>query len=150
MTNPTDRAVSAFQDGFACSQAVLSAFASDLDLPTDLALKLAAPFGGGIARRGEMCGAVSGALLVIGLTTGNVAAQDQEAKDRTYALVREFIVRFQARHSTITCRELLDCDISVPAELQRARDAQLFANVCPKLVRSAAEIVGELTDGTVR
>lgn len=144
MTNPTDHALETFQNGFACSQAVLSAFAAELGLPVELALKLAAPFGGGIARRGEMCGAVTGALMVLGLKSGNTTAQDQAAKEFTYQQVEKFVARFTERNGSLTCRDLLDCDISVPAELQRARDTKLFTTICPRLVRDAAEIVGEL------
>lgn len=151
MTNSTDRAVAAFQEGFACSQAVLAAFASDLGLPTETALKLAAPFGGGIARRGEMCGAVTGALMVIGLQAGTTSATDKDAKERTYDLAQQFLTRFHARHASTDCRGLLDCDISVPSELQRAREQGLFKTICPAMVASAAEIVAELVrDGNAR
>ncbi len=146
MLDSTDRAVTTYQDGFVCSQAVLSAFASELGLPVDLALKLAAPFGGGIARRGEMCGAVTGALMVIGLKSGNLTAQDQAAKELTYQKVDEFVERFTQRNGSITCRDLLACGISVPEELQRARDTKIFTTICPRLVRDAAEIVGGLIE----
>jgi len=144
MNARTDSALTNFREGFACSQAVLAAFASDLGLPTDVALKLAAPFGGGIARRGEMCGAVTGALMVLGLKTGTISATDKDAKERTYDLAHQFLERFQARHAATDCRALLQCDISVPSELQRARAQGLFKTVCPTMVASAAEIVSEL------
>jgi C_GCAxxG_C_C family probable redox protein len=144
MTEIAERAVATYQEGFACSQSVLSAFASELGMPIELAFKVAAPFAGGIARQGEMCGAVTGALMVIGLQSGNITGQDQIAKDWTYESVREFIARFKERNGSILCRELLNCDISNPQELQRARDTKLFANICPGLIRASVEIVASL------
>ncbi|HSA96184.1 MAG TPA: C-GCAxxG-C-C family protein, partial [Acidobacteriota bacterium] len=93
-----------FRQGFSCSQAVAAAFASDLGLDRDAALRLAQPFGGGIARRADWCGALTGAFLVIGLKHGRDRAEDVAARDKTYALVRELIDRFTARHGGVMCR----------------------------------------------
>ncbi len=146
MSEISERAATTYQAGFTCSQSVLSAFAPDLGLSTELALKVAAPFGGGIARRGEICGALSGALMVIGLKTGDTTGTDKDAKEYTVALSREMVGKFKKQNGALTCRELLNCDISIASELQRARDTQLFATICPRLVASAAEIAEELID----
>ena len=107
-------------------------------------MRLAAPFGGGMARMGETCGAVTGAFMVIGLQLGNTTAEDQESKERTYQLVREFVRRFAARHGSIKCRELLGCDLSTPEGWQRAREQGLFTTRCREFVRDSAQIVAEL------
>jgi C_GCAxxG_C_C family probable redox protein len=138
-----DRAVSRFSDGFSCSQSVLLGFAPRFGLDLDVAARIAASFGGGMGHMGEVCGAVSGALMVIGLASGGVTPQDKESKERTYQLVREFASQFKARHGSLLCRELLGCDLSQPGALESARARSLFAN-CPYLVRDAAEIVGEI------
>ena len=70
MPTAPEIAVSTFAANYSCAQSVLSAFANQFGLPVQTALKLASPFGGGIARRGETCGAVTGALLVLGLARG--------------------------------------------------------------------------------
>ena len=141
-----DRVVSRLSEGFACSQAVLLGFASSFGLDPDVAARVSAAFGGGMGRMGEVCGAVSGALMVIGLASGNVTAQDKESKERAYQLVREFASRFRSRHGSLLCRELLGCDLSQPGALALAHERKLFAARCPTLVRDAAEIAAELLD----
>ena len=71
-------------------------------------------------------------------------AADRAAKDRTYELVREFAQRFRTRHNSISCREMLGCDVSTPEGMQRAKEDGLIAALCPTFVRSAAEILNEL------
>ena len=88
---------------FNCSQSVLSAFAAQYGLDKETALKLASPFGGGVARRGEICGAVTGALLVLGLARG---ADKPAGKDEIYRLSQEFMRLFEEKHGTLLCREL--------------------------------------------
>ena len=106
-----------------------------------MALKISAAFGGGMGRMGETCGAVTGALLVIGLKHGKTSAEDEEAKERTYRLVQELVDQFKSRNGSIVCRDLLGCDISVPEERELAKDKALFTTLCPRSVRDAAEIV---------
>jgi C_GCAxxG_C_C family probable redox protein len=140
MTNPIQTAQDLFAQGFNCSQAVFSAFAPDLGIQTDLALKLASPFGGGIARQGDVCGAVIGALLVLGLQKGNSTV---EAKDETYRLAENFIQRFRERHGAVLCRELIGHDISTSEGLQSAREQRVFVALCPAFVQSAVELIAE-------
>ena len=66
------------------------------------------------------------------------------AKEAVYAQVRQFAERFKARNRSLVCRELLGCDISTPSGLEEAKRNQLFATVCVKLVRDAAEILEEM------
>lgn len=146
MTTSVDQALTLFQQGFNCSQAVCAAYAPALGLPRDLALKIGAGFGGGMGRHGEVCGAVTGAIMVVGLKTGSSDATDTAAKGDAYALTDEVIVQFKERHGSILCRELLGCDILQPEGLQHAREAQLFTARCPLFVRDAAEIVSALIE----
>jgi C_GCAxxG_C_C family probable redox protein len=144
MTDSIDTAVNTFAEGFSCSQAVLSAFCEPLGLDRETALKIAQAFGGGIAEAGNICGAVSGAYMVIGLKYGRTRADDDAAKEKTYSLVKEFQKRFTAIHDSIICRELLGYRLDDPEERQKAFDEGLFENLCPKLVKSAAEILAEI------
>jgi C_GCAxxG_C_C family probable redox protein len=139
-----DRAVALFKEGFSCSQAVLAAFAEGLGLPRDLALRVAQPFGGGIAKTGDWCGAVTGAFLVIGLKYGRVRADDAAAKDKTYALVQEFIRAFKDRHGTACCNMLLGCDIATAEGQKRIEEKKLHQTVCEDLVRDAAAILDRI------
>jgi C_GCAxxG_C_C family probable redox protein len=143
MTKP-DRALSLFREGFSCSQAVAAAFAEDLGLDRDMALRLSQPFGGGIARRADWCGAVTGALLVIGLKHGRDKAKDEAARDRTYALVRKFVDAFTARHGHFRCKDLLGCDIGTPEGQKKAEDLNLHKTRCEDYVRDAAAMLEEI------
>jgi C_GCAxxG_C_C family probable redox protein len=112
-----------------------------LGLDREQALKLAGAFGGGMARMGETCGVVTGSMMTIGLKHGKTKAADDEAKERTYRLVLEFIDRFKAKHGSIVCKELLDCDMSTPEGLQEFKDRQLIETHCARFVKDAAEML---------
>lgn len=139
--NRVNEAVSLFQEGFNCSQAVFTTFAVEMGMDRDVALKVAQAFGGGMGQMGETCGAVTGAFMVIGLKYGRTSVDDDEAKAKTYALVKEFVEKFKARNGTIICRELLGCDIGTPDGHRIAKEKDLFSTVCPGCVRDAAEIL---------
>ena len=126
----SEKAAQTFKEGFSCSQAVFSAFSEGLGLERDKALRIGQPFGGGIAQQGGICGAVSGAFLVIGLKHGRTNADDDAAKMKTYALVEAFMDRFQSAHGSTVCRELLGVDISTPAGLEEGEDKGLFDSFC--------------------
>jgi C_GCAxxG_C_C family probable redox protein len=142
--NKVDAALENFKQGFNCSQAVFAAWADQFGLERAVALKLAAGFGGGIGRLAEDCGAVTGAIMVLGLRYGAVTAEDQQAKEHTYQQVRALVQRFKARHGTVICRELLGCDISTPEGLKQAKAQQFHSAICPKFVRDAGEILQDL------
>jgi C_GCAxxG_C_C family probable redox protein len=144
--DPAERAESLFLTGYNCSQSVLQACAPRLGLPQELAARLAAPFGAGISFQGMQCGAVSGALLAIGLQYGNRSAADKASKELAYVRSQEFLARFKARRQTVLCRELLGIDLSQPGEYERARQAGVFDELCPGFVREAVEILSSLLD----
>ena len=141
-----ESATACFAEGFACSQAILAAYGEDFGIEREAALRLSDGFAGGIAGLGNICGAVSGALMVIGLKHGRTSASDREARAQTKRFVREFMSRFEARNGTTVCRELLGCDIDTPEKSQMAREKGLFTTVCPAMVRDAAEILEELLE----
>lgn len=138
------RASGVFKEGFNCAQAVLSTVAEDFGLEAGTAAKAATAFGGGMARMGATCGAVTGAFMAIGLARGNDRPADKETKEKAYGLAREFVERFKARHGSIVCRELLECDMSTPEGHERAKEQGLFDSVCSKLVEDSVEIIEEL------
>jgi C_GCAxxG_C_C family probable redox protein len=146
MVSRVEQTVSCFEEGFSCAQAVISTYGPDLDLDRELALRVAGAFGGGMASMGRTCGAVTGALMVIGLQHGKTEADDDEAKERCSRLAREFVALFEARNGSTTCKELLGRDISVPEEKARAKEEGLFDTLCPRLVRDAAEIVESIIE----
>lgn len=139
-----DDAVSCFNCGFNCAQAVLSSYSEELGMSKEQAFKASCAFGAGMGRMGETCGAVSGAYMVLGLKYGKYKQEDEAAKTKTYDLTREFAARFRARNGSTLCRELLGHDIGTPDGFKAIKEKGLTTTLCPKYVRDAAEIVGEL------
>lgn len=126
---------------FTCSAAVFSAFSEELGLDPDTAKKIACGFGAGISKTGNICGAVSGGVMVIGLKYGKAEEGDDAATEKTRALVRQFIREFTEKNGAVNCTNLLGCDLSNPEDYARARDKELFVTKCPLLVRDAADIL---------
>jgi C_GCAxxG_C_C family probable redox protein len=109
-----------------------------------LALKIACGFGAGIGRMGRTCGAVTGVVMVIGLKHGQVNLDDEESREKTYTLVKEFINRFTAIHGSIECRELIGYDLSNSGELKSARESGVFQNKCPGFVYDSVRILEDV------
>lgn len=137
------RQVSGFRH---CSQVVMGAWADELDLDEETVIRMMAPFGGG-AFDGEMCGAVSGALAVIGARYGHYELGDADGNMRMIAKVTEFKQLFKERNGTLVCRQLLgDYDLSKEGDLQRAMESGVFFEKCPNFIGSALEILDEIMD----
>ena len=138
MSQRVNNAVSLFSEGYMCSQAVFAAFSEMLGLEKDMALKIGNGFGGGVARRQDICGAVSGAIMAIGLKHGKTVASDIASHEKTYSMVESFCKEFAKRNGSINCDEILGCN------LLAAQEKGLFSTVCHKCVRDAAQIVEDL------
>lgn len=136
----SDLAVSCFKEGSSCSQAILSTYGQGLGMDKGTALKISAPFGGGMARMGETCGAVTGAFMALGLKH----AAGKESKEKLYALINEFVAKFKARNGSIICRELLGHDMSSAEGMKAIKEKGLVDTLCPKLVKDAADILEEI------
>lgn len=139
----TEKAATYFSNGFNCAQSVLAAFAPDFDITEELALKLTSNFGGG-ARCGQLCGAVSGALMVLGLKYGYYCTGDKEQIDKSLKMTIEFQERFCERNNSLICRDLLEYDLSDPTQKKEAKEKGVFKEICPRMVSSAVEIVEQL------
>lgn len=141
-----EEAARLFEEGFSCSQAVLAAFAPGLGLDRETALRLAAPFGGGMGHQGETCGALAGAMMVVGLAHGRTRADDEAAKERAYALVAALRERFRHRAGHRLCRDLLGADYGVPGQVEALGEAEgeRLHGVCTDLVRTAAAVLDEI------
>jgi C_GCAxxG_C_C family probable redox protein len=141
MTRP-DAAVRRFREGYNCAQAILSVYGPGAGLSEELALRLGSSLGGGLGNSGQLCGAVTGASLVVGLHRGHTAP-GEEGGAASAALVRELQQRFKAAHASAKCRALIRRSIAEPAELQAAADAGAFRR-CPDYVRTACEVLEDL------
>ena len=142
MSNKTEKALMVFGSGFNCAQAVISVFCEDYSLNQCTAAKLACGLGGGF-RSGDICGAVSGAILVIGLKHGQGVVDDVVSKKLCYAKTEEFLKAYKNDNNSIVCRELLGIDISTEEGRKQAQDQNLFRVKCDKLVESAISLLEE-------
>lgn len=141
-----EKAVQCFSNGFNCSQAVFSTYCEQLGMDQVTALKVATPFGSGIARTAQTCGAVTGALMLIGLNNGKYLPEDNTSKEKCFQLSQEFVNRFTAIHGSALCCDLLKNDLSTPEGLQYIKDNGLWDTLCPVFIRDAAIIIEELLE----
>ncbi len=139
-----ERSKTLFEEGFCCSQAVFSTYAEHWGFDREVFLKISDAFGAGIGGMAATCGAVTGAIMTIGLKHGRTHPDDDEAKQKTRTLVKEFVKRFTERNGSIECKQLLGVDISIPEAMELAEKKGLFDTLCPKLIESAVDILEEL------
>lgn len=145
MSDRGDKAKALFYEGYNCSQAVFCAFEDMTGLDRETAARLVCSFGGGMGRLREVCGAVSGALTVLGAVAGYSDPKDPAAKKEHYALVQEFARRFREKHGSIVCRELLSgLNVSVGGAPEARTDEFYKKRPCAELIADAADIADEL------
>ena len=145
MNDHAKRAQELFYAGCNCAQAVFCAFAEDMGLDLDTAARLASSFGGGLGRLRELCGALSGAELALGMLRGYSDVTDPARKAEHYARVRELAERFRAQNGTILCRELLKGVETTPGGVPEPRTPEFYARrPCLRLVGEAAAILEEM------
>ena len=138
----TDIAEMRFREGYSCSQSVFSVLAERWNIDPDVSLRVAAGFGGGLARSARTCGCVTGAIMAIGLAQRGISPEENRSeKEKTYEASRQFMRAFEERNGSTLCLDLLGCNISTPEGLAEARQKGLFKLRCTKLMRDAVEIV---------
>ena len=133
-----------FLEEFNCAQAVLSTFGPDSGLDYNICFRIATPFGAGFARRQETCGAVTGALMVLGLKYGRGTEDDINVRNKNYEIVNEFIRRFEVKHGSVKCSELLGHDMNTEEGKRIIEEKNLYETLCVGYVKDAAEILEEL------
>lgn len=145
MTSKSEIALEKFSEGFNCAQSVFYSFCDQLQFDKNMALKLASGFGGGMGRKGEVCGAVTGGLFVIGMQYGWNEKGNQEAKDAAYAKTREFMDQFAGKHGSCICRQLLNgCNLATEEGQKQFKENDLSNRVCKPCVKSAVEILEKI------
>lgn len=146
MKNRIDIAMQHFEQGFSCAQSAFAAFAAENGLDEITAMNLTSGLGAGFGRQQEVCGAVSGAVLALGLCCGRKADDGRAVKEEAYALTSEFMQRFQAAHGSCRCLELLDgLDLKAAGAHERMVSEGLRERVCAVCVRDAVRLVEELS-----
>lgn len=132
-----------FGEGFDCSQVVLSYVSNKLEITQEVALKIAANFGGGMWH-GETCGCVVGALIALGIRYGTVIPGDKEGKDRLLQKKAEFEEKFCEKFNSCTCKKILGYDLSMPEEMTKIQEKKLLETKCPEIVCETCKILEEM------
>ena len=133
-----------FSKGFNCAQAVLASHAGEYGVDPVTAKKIAAAFGGGMANNGEVCGAVTGALMLLGLRYGRYREDDNNSKENTNRISNKYICKFKEEYGSIKCKDLIKLDLSKEEELLQARESGVFKTICPALIKGSVELVEEV------
>ncbi len=140
MSTKTEVAVEMFMSGFNCAQSILYAYGPELGLGEETALKIATGFGGGMGGRGEVCGAVTGGILALGLKHGRGENQEKAVAQQAYAKTGELMAAFERAHGSCMCRTLLGgIDLRTPEGMQRFKDEDLHRKVCVGCVRTVGD-----------
>jgi len=144
MTIP-ESAAENMRSGYNCAQSVVKTFADEAEYSSlEDVLLLASGFGGGIGRTGHICGALSGAVMVLGKMRGYRDPADSAGRARTYSLVRMLTEEFRAEHGAILCRDLWGFDFQDEAAVRQAQENGVFQKQCPAYVQSASQILERL------
>lgn len=139
------KANSYFAKGYNCAQAVFAAFAPQLGMTEEQALSAGYCFGSGM-RKGEVCGAVTGALMAIGLKYGGFSSGDADGKAKADKACADMMNKFSEENGSYLCRGLLGYDITRQQDLEQIKSLGLFTSFCPKMVDSAARIVSQILE----
>lgn len=148
--NNAEYAVDCFNNGHSCAQAVVATFCEEYGIDKKLGLKIACPFGGGMGHTGGVCGAVTGALLVLGLKYGQEDTENKYSKAMNYLIVQDFISRFKKCNGSINCTELINYDLGDDKQLNTARQSNIFKTICSKYVDDSVTLLESImTEYTV-
>jgi C_GCAxxG_C_C family probable redox protein len=147
MRTKSEIATEKFLAGYNCAQSVLYAYGPDLGLDGETALKVATGLGAGMGRRGEVCGALTGGILVLGLKYGRGDHQDRSATEDTYQKTLELMARFEKRHGSCFCRVLLEgCDLRTTDGQQGFKERDLLHKTCVGCVQTVVDGLAEILD----
>jgi C_GCAxxG_C_C family probable redox protein len=141
----TEQAAEYMKNGYNCAQSIVKAFAADAGFTNeDELIQIAAPFGGGIGRNGFVCGALTGAAMIIGKIFGNKIPSDLEGREKAYNITNQLLDEFKNEHGSILCKELISIDMRNVDELAKARETGVFQNQCPAFVMTAGKLLDKI------
>jgi len=139
-----EKAASLFKEGYNCAQSVLLSMQDFWNEKKPLEPKVASAFGGGIGRRGSLCGALTGGVIAIGQKYGS-NEPTIKGRDEAYSVALKFYDRFQKELGSVFCRDLIGYDLTDPKEQKKAWDSKVFLHKCVHFVEKAVDILIDLT-----
>jgi C_GCAxxG_C_C family probable redox protein len=142
-----EKSIAYFRNNFNCSQSVFTVFGTETGMPEDECLKVACAFGGGMGRQQYICGAVTGALMALGLKYGKGSNDQEDKKKHTYTLAAEFLEEFKRIHGSLNCRELLDdLNMNDSEDYKTIKERNFFEIRCENYVKDAVTITEKLIE----
>jgi len=140
-----------FKEGYNCSQSVFCSYCEQFGIDFDTGLKLSSSFGGGIGRLRNVCGAISGLCMLIGLKQGYTSPDNDEIKEKHYAKVQELVKKFENKFGSVICKELLNFDEKNFSPKPTKRTNEFYQNrPCEKFIKYACELFEEETKNPTR
>jgi C_GCAxxG_C_C family probable redox protein len=139
--NKPELASEYMRKGYNCAQSIMKAYAGEVGMNQEDAIRMASALGGGLGRNGHICGAVSAAALIIGMKFGTIDPLDFPAKEKAYNKTSELLEKFSAENRSVLCKELIGYDMKNSEELRKAREEGVFIKQCPLFVLSAGRIL---------
>jgi C_GCAxxG_C_C family probable redox protein len=140
-TETAQEAVKLFDSGYNCAEAVLLALSEKFSTETPLIPRIATGFGGGIGRSGNVCGALSGAIMAIGLRIGCDKAEEKEKRYTAYNTALQMIKEFEKEFGSINCKTLTQCDLSTQEGREKFNEQNTRKEICPKFVGWCADYI---------
>lgn len=140
-----ERAVSMFREGYLCSESILKTFAEAQGMACEHVPKIATGFGGGMGRRGLVCGALTGAVMALSLKYGRKTLGETENYEKCMAKVQQLLKGFEETFGSTICRELTNCDLTTVEGRQKFKVEQIREKKCARYVAEAMRILLNLT-----
>jgi C_GCAxxG_C_C family probable redox protein len=145
MSDKSAIATEMFSKGYNCAQSVFYAFREEVGLDENTALKLACGLGAGMGRKEEVCGAITGGILVLGMMHGRGSKDKDKSTELTYQKTRELMESFAEKHGSYICRQLLDgCDLTTKAGQSMFKERNMRNTVCKGCIQSAVAILEKI------
>ena len=132
-----EKAMANFKKGYNCSQSIILAYQDMIPIDKSILSKMASSFGGGMGRLREVCGSVSGMFLIAGILYGYDEPETGQVKAEHYARIQELARRFEEKHGSIICREMLGLSVKHDVPVPEARTSEYYKK------RPCAEIIGD-------
>ena len=140
----SERAAKYFEAGFNCAESVFMSLAESIGTKSDLIPKIATPFGGGIGRRGSVCGALTGGAMAIGLKVGRSELKDTKSREESYEKALELFKRFEKEFGSALCYDLIKLDLTTSEGRKKINKVRL--EKCIHFVRAVARNAALLTE----
>lgn len=132
------------KEGYSCSEALVLAFDRCAGLNSQDIPRIATGFGAGIGRKGSLCGALTGGIMILGLRTGRMEAEDVSAKEKTLEAAGKYYDMFQSEFGSVFCKSVCGCDLSTPAGRKEFKERDVRIRTCQNVILKACGLLAKI------